>query len=403
MNISIILNQPYPNGMASTHRVHLYAKGMVMQGHNVQVLLPVPHSDNKKLGNLKVSGVSEGINYKYTSLTSVRSKNFFLRRLHDYLGLINSGIQILKTRNNNDAIILISTIAFHIVFFKLISLLSNSIYLTECNEHPFAFARKGSLRSKLWFQKLYVNHIMSLYDGLLVISHNLLTFYKDKLKSSVHYKLIPVLVDLDEFLSLESKKENYIAYAGNLSEDKDGIYTQIRAFAEVSKIISNISFYIIGSAQRPSTKEKALALIGELGIENKVHFTGFVSREELVQYYKNASALILYKPDSIQAQYCFPSKIAEYLASGTPVVTTSTGELKNFLKDRESALLSDPNELEKLSKNLVEILSDAKLAKRISEKGFQIAKNNFDYKHQSSNIINFIYELKGLSHKNAKA
>jgi len=394
MNIKIVLNQPYPIGMASTHRVHLYAKGMAKLGHNVQILVPVPHSFNEKLGNKSTSGSHEGISYVYPSGTSVRSSNFISRRLHDLLGLFKAGWSIIKSKENTDAIILVSVVSFHIVFFKIISTISGSVYLTECNEYPFAFSSGKSLKKQKWYQKLYINWVIPQFDGLIVISNNLLSFYRNKLKNKVQYALIPVLVDVDEFASVNTERKTIVAYAGNLSDDKDGLYTQLRAFAKASRQIDNLEFYIIGNAQRPSTKEKALELIRELGIENKVKFTGFISRKELVEIFKSASALMLFKPNSIQAEYCFPSKIAEYLAAQTPVVTTSTGELQNYLVHGQSALLSTPNDQEGLAENLIEALSNSDLAEKISQNGFEIAKKHFDYHAQSREIIAFISRIK---------
>jgi len=42
MNISILLLQPYPNGMACTNRIHNYAKGITELGGNVKILIPKP-------------------------------------------------------------------------------------------------------------------------------------------------------------------------------------------------------------------------------------------------------------------------------------------------------------------------------------------------------------------------
>ncbi|MEK6481260.1 glycosyltransferase family 4 protein [Catalinimonas sp. 4WD22] len=394
MRIKIVLKQPYPIGFASTNRVHLYAKGMVEAGHSVDIYIPVPPSENSYLENVKVKGEYQGINYLYTSNRTQRSKSFFGRRLHDIWGVVNAGIQLFRDKKNSHALILISTEPFHILFFRFVANISKLVYLTECNEYPFVFNKSGSIRSSRWFQKFYIKRLISLYDGLIVISNNLKYFYEQQIGHKVSYKLIPVLVDCQEFTSVPANKEHFIAYAGNLSQDKDGLYTQLEAFAQASKKFPELKFYIIGKAQRPQTKEKADEIIKELKIQDKVIFTGFISRKELVTIFRNASALMLYKPDSIQAEYCFPSKTAEYLASGSPVVTTSTGELKNYLRHEVSALLSDPNDKEALANNLIKALSDVNLAKRISKNGFEIALNEFDYQLQSQKIIEFISELR---------
>ena len=392
MNIKIILKQPYPHGFASTNRVHLYAKGMVEEGHNVDIHVPIPPSENRFLDNNTIKGKIDGISFRYTSNRLTRSNNFVKRRIHDILGVLLSGLTVYKERKNTDAIILISTEPFHILFYHVISRLSKAAYLTECNEYPFVFAR-GWLRKKKWFQNFYIKKLMALYDGLIIISNNLLNYYKNELREKVDYKLIPVLVDCSEFDKVVAEKQDYIAYAGNLSQEKDGIYTQLKAFSKASKVYPNLKFYVIGKAQHQESQKKVNALVDKLGIKDKVIFTGFVSREFLVKTFKNAKALMLFKPEGIQAEYCFPSKTAEYLASASPVVTTSTGELKNYLVHQHSAMLSDPKDHDGLAKNLIEVLSNEKLSTTLSNNGYRVAKDNFDYKMQSREIVNFIKAL----------
>lgn len=59
------------------------------------------------------------------------------------------------------------------------------------------------------------------------------------------------------------------------------------------------------------------------------------------QMLKNAEALVLDRPNSLQAQYGFPTKLGEYLLTGNPVVVTKVGDIPLYLKDGVSALLSE--------------------------------------------------------------
>ena len=56
-----------------------------------------------------------------------------------------------------------------------------------------------------------------------------------------------------------------------------------------------------------------LELIENLGVKNSVIFTGIVSAAEIPQILKNATVLALDRPDSLQAQCGFPTKLGEYL------------------------------------------------------------------------------------------
>ena len=61
------------------------------------------------------------------------------------------------------------------------------------------------------------------------------------------------------------------------------------------------------------------------------------------KYLCNAKLLALARPDSIQAQGGFPTKLGEYLATGRPVVVTKVGEIPDYLEDGVNAFLSDIN------------------------------------------------------------
>ena len=54
MKILFILCGPYPLGMACTKRIHLFAKGLVEQGHKVKIIIPQP---TEKIGAVKNNNI----------------------------------------------------------------------------------------------------------------------------------------------------------------------------------------------------------------------------------------------------------------------------------------------------------------------------------------------------------
>ena len=396
MNILIVSKQPYPNGVASTNRIHLYAKGMVQSGHKVHVVVAIPPYDNQKFKNFEIKGIHEGVTYAYTSGTTLRPVTFLQRRFYDLKGLLMAMKLVITKKNQWDALILVETSPVQIVLFKLVCWLKKVVFLTECNEYPFW--SKGKVIRKPIFEWIYYQLIMPLYDGILPISHNLYQLYNGLLGNKVMYKVIPVLVDTREFNSKENPKikSDYIAYTGNLSDSKDGMSNQIRAFANALETYPDLKFVIIGKPQFEKHFQKVQQLIKELNIQDKVIFTGYVSRGDLINYLIHAKALTLFKPKGIQSDYCFPSKIAEYLASARPVVTTATGELINCLQHQENAYLSSPEDENAFANNLIQALSNDKVSDRIGENGRDLAQQNFEYSNQSKAIIDFIIKIQNL-------
>jgi glycosyltransferase involved in cell wall biosynthesis len=111
-----------------------------------------------------------------------------------------------------------------------------------------------------------------------------------------------------------------LMYAGGLSKLK-GIPLLLDAFSRVSG--DSHQLWITGSGPLQSTVEDAAAR------DPRIRYWGFQSRSALLDLYAQADVLV--NPHSIRsasARYLFPSKLIEYLATGTPVVTTcSTPEV----------------------------------------------------------------------------
>ncbi len=113
---------------------------------------------------------------------------------------------------------------------------------------------------------------------------------------------------------VEQEHDNYIMYAGGVYE-KYGIKTLVEAFIELAR--NDIELWIFGDGP----------YVDEIKKINKrysnIIYKGCVTQEEVVRLEKKAMLLINPRPINEEfAKYSFPSKIMEYLLSGTPVAST---------------------------------------------------------------------------------
>lgn len=110
------------------------------------------------------------------------------------------------------------------------------------------------------------------------------------------------------------KKKNIFIYSGSLIK-KYGIDTAIRVFKKAN--LNDYELHIYGDGEY---KEEMLKSIEN---EEKIKYKGLVSREMLFQKLMEAKFLLnLRDPRDEFTKYSFPSKIFEYLASGTCVIST---------------------------------------------------------------------------------
>lgn len=206
-------------------------------------------------------------------------------------------------------------------------------------------------------------------------------------------------VDSNRFKGLKRQpSDKYIAYCGTASNNKDGVNELIKAFAIVNKKHPEVKLYIIGNTPDKNDVSGNLKLIAELDIKDSINFTGVVPAKQIPQVLKNATVLALDRPDSLQAQCGFPTKLGEYLLTENPVVVTKVGDIPLFLKDGETALLAEERNPQEFASKLIWALEHNEEAAKIGKAGALVALRQFNYLSETKKIVD---EIKILTANNS--
>ena len=203
-------------------------------------------------------------------------------------------------------------------------------------------------------------------------------------------------VDLERFphpvKSLSQSR--YITYCGDLSQSKDGVLTLIKSFALIKDEFPDLQLKLIGHNKDLSYINSLKESILNRGLSNSVIFTGFIHPENIPNELYKSRLLVLSRPDNIQAQGGFPTKLGEYLATGVPVVVTSVGELPYFLKNDKNAFLGEPDNVESFAEAMRRALSDNHFALKVGLAGRETALKYFSHLVQGKFISDFLSENK---------
>ncbi len=108
--------------------------------------------------------------------------------------------------------------------------------------------------------------------------------------------------------------------------------------------------------------------IAELGLDDKVIFTGFVADEDLAYLY-NAATLLAFP--SLEEGFGLPAM--EAMACGTPVAASNCGSLPEVLG--AAGRFFDPRDSQNMAWVIEQILADAALRKQMSRDGLRRAEN----------------------------
>lgn len=129
--------------------------------------------------------------------------------------------------------------------------------------------------------------------------------------------------------------------------------------------------------------------------DNRIKYFGRVDRQTVLDYERRASLLINVRDSEEEyTKYSFPSKTIEYMASGTPVLTTRlAGIPEEYFK---YCYVLEDESVKGLSKRLQELLSyDSTELSAMGESASRFVKENKSAEMQGERVLNFLKGTQG--------
>ena len=363
----LILNRRYCPGEAWTNRILAYAKGFVEAGEEVVLCYIITDKKRTKF-SINIPGVK---------VVNLWERDGIIARKYRIVSFIKNLLRFPGMVKKGDILFVYGGYDYQLQLAKWVK--KKAKVFCEITEHPQVFESSASDHKKN-LQKI---KRMGVLDGLFVISNSLKEYFIKEGLSEERVHLINMFVDTNRFEGLQKTTvEKYIAYCGAVSYEKDGANILIESFAKFYPKHKDYKLYIIGKSVEASVIDELKTLASKLGVVDNVVFTGAVDPKEMPQLLYNARILALARPDNLQAQNGFPTKLGEYLATGNPVVVTRVGEIPLFIKDMQNGFLAEPYP-DSFSEKLSWVADNYEDAITIGNKGRELAFSEFSYAIQS--------------------
>ncbi len=177
-----------------------------------------------------------------------------------------------------------------------------------------------------------------------------------------------------------------ILYSGTFYS-KDGLELFIKAylqFCQNSKIPCEL---ILTGGGMEKNKEK---ILNQIKNNPSIKYLGFVSDSELENIICNCDILTMTRINSQFANYGFPFKLSEYLASGNTVLATKVGDVPLYLKHLENAFLVEPDNVSSLVDALNFLTTNERHAVNMGRNGIDVAKQYFDVQSNGKRFVDFL-------------
>ncbi|MDE6284594.1 MAG: glycosyltransferase family 4 protein [Bacilli bacterium] len=373
MSRTLFLNRRFCPGEAWTNRILAYAKGLSELGEEVILFYLI--SDSKRtLYNINIPGIK---------VVNLWEKDGFFQKKIRALSFLTNLYRFKKYVRKGDKVFMYGGYDYQLKMSM--ALRKRAKVFCEITEHP-----KINGTSIFKINLININRALKKLNGLFVISNSLKNYYEKIGVSSNKIHISNMFVDTSRFIGLtKTTNQKYIAYCGTVSYNKDGVNILIEAFAKFIQKHPEYKLLIIGKAMTPIELDRLKELSKFLGVEQNVEFTGAIHPDKIPQILFNANILALSRPDNLQAQNGFPTKLGEYLATGNPVVVTRVGEIPLFIKHGINGYLSNPD-VDSFATQLTWVADNYKEALSVGQKGKELVFNDFSYLSQSRKVLNVI-------------
>lgn len=243
------------------------------------------------------------------------------------------------------------------------------------------------LRMKKFYPKL---------KNKICISRYLYNYYSN-MTPQFNTALIPVTVDVEEekWKSLPIYKPSEyikIVYAGNPGDYciKERLDWLIQAVCEINMSGYKCKLTVIGVEQKKFELQYP-SLVNHLEYHNIVYL-GKRTHRECLEIISNSDFFTIIREDRLVTKAGFPTKLSEGLACGTPVITTPSSNIIEYVIDGENGFITESFDYDSLKQVLLRAVATSRsdledMRKKCKE------NNDLDYRNFNETLIKFFNKL----------
>ncbi|MGD1968839.1 MAG: glycosyltransferase family 4 protein [Desulfobacterales bacterium] len=197
--------------------------------------------------------------------------------------------------------------------------------------------------------------------------------------STDRFSIIPNGIRTDLFYPIPEipRAKNSLIVTNSADMPLKGLLYLLRAVSLVAQTLP-VKLTIVGAAHKNGYSHK---LIQQLGIGNRVTFTGRITNEQFVRLYAKATAAVI---PSVYEGFGLP--VGEAMACGVPVISTTGGALPEIVGD--AGILVPPADHHALAVAILAVLQQPHLAHKLSHAGYQRVQRHFTWIKAAQKTVN---------------
>jgi phosphatidylinositol alpha-1,6-mannosyltransferase len=157
-------------------------------------------------------------------------------------------------------------------------------------------------------------------------------------------------------------------------DERKGQDMMIRAMPKIVEAVPDLAYLVVGEG---NMMERLWALVSELRLESTVLFTGGVSDEDVLAYYRTCDVYAMPNRTTGNGDTeGFGLVFLEAGACGKPVIGGKAGGVPDAIRDGETGFLVDGTSVDAISEACIKLLDDQKLRDQLGANGLEHARQN---------------------------
>ena len=228
---------------------------------------------------------------------------------------------------------------------------------------------------------------------VIAVSHDIKKNYDNKygINCDVQFPLVPFTEyngTKEELCKIYNIPEDakIVCMVGSIKEMKhpETILDAVSMFSKEEIVQQNPHIVYAGSGNMtPALKEKAK----EYGIEERVHFLGFVPKEEVNKIFKMSDAYIIasdFEGTSVS--------LLEAMFNKKPIIASNAPGINDMVTDGESGHLFKTGNAGEVKEILITYFTQPELTEKVSDRAYKVFNSKYSYENMIDNYIRIFNE-----------
>jgi glycosyltransferase involved in cell wall biosynthesis len=218
-------------------------------------------------------------------------------------------------------------------------------------------------------------------DALVAVSNGLRS-YAHETAPALPIQVIPNAIDLSTFIPARQRDRDgpvRLMYVGRFNAFKN-VEMLIQAVARLQDIdVGDFELELVGEGEQRPALER---LVSELGLTRQIHFSGWVARERIADYYRCADIFT-----TATTWEGMPNTVLEAMACGLPIVGTQASGLQELVKDGINGYLVPVKDVDALAKALAHLIDNGYERHRMGRESRKLAEREFAWQYIAEQYV----------------